>query len=47
MIMKERWNDAYRGGGDYDHHKSAWNDLALNLSYFGLCIKLTRYCNKI
>jgi len=41
--MKERWNDAYRGKKKhYDHHKSAWNDLALNLDCFGLCIKLTR-----
>ena len=32
---------------NYDHHKSAWNDLALNLGCFGLCIKLTRYCNRI
>jgi len=24
----------------YDHHKFAWNDLALNLGCFGLCIIL-------
>ena len=47
MIMKERLNDAYKEKNHYDQHKSAWNDLALNLGCFGLCIKLIKYCNTI